>query len=287
MRLTLGIVKTRHSDGLLWSRILQSNHNPITGVLHHHQSAELYQLRRYFPDAALAELIEQFWLVDWDLSGKPAHTQQNLPDPNFHVLISQGTVTLLGPVSKNYSYEMQGKGQIIGVKFALGALAELLNFKPADFIDQQMDAQQLFDIDCSQLLAELSLAHSDQQIIAILHACFLRFAVRPSWQCTRVRQLVGLIKQQSDITSVELLAERSGVSVQTIQRCFRQYLGLNPKWLIRKYRLHQVLLLLEQQSVESADLVEALGYSDQSHLIRDFKEFLGVTPTAYSLHPRS
>ena len=285
MRLKLGIVKTRHSDGLLWSRVLQSNHNAITGVLHQSQSAELYQLRRYFPEAALAELIQQFWLVDWDLRGKAAHRQQNLPDPNFHLVISNGTVTLLGPVSKSYSYEMQGKGQIIGVKFALGALAERLSFQPADFIDQQLDVQQVFNLDTSQLLSELSAANSDQQRVAILQSCFKPFAIAPSVQGARVRQLVQLIKQQSDITRVELLSERSNLSVQAIQRCFRQYLGITPKWLIRKYRLHQALQLLEQHSVQVADLVEALSYTDQSHLIRDFKDFLGVTPTAYKLHP--
>ena len=264
---------------------MQSNHNPITGVLHQGRSAELYQLRRYFPDVALAELIEQFWLVDWDLRGQAAHMQQNLPDPNFHLVISNGTVTLLGPVSKSYSYEMQGKGQIIGVKFALGALAERLNFKPADFIDQQLEVEQVFNMDTGRLLSELSAANSDQQRVAILQSCFKPFAIAPSVQRTKVRQLVELIKQQSDITRVELLSERSNLSVQAIQRCFRQYLGINPKWLIRKYRLHQALLLLEQQSAEIADLVEALGYTDQSHLIRDFKEFLGVTPTAYTRLP--
>lgn len=263
---------------------MQSNHNAITGVLHQGQSAELYQLRRYFPDTALAELIEQFWLVDWDLCGKAAHIQQNLPDPNFHLVISNGTATLLGPVSKSYSYEMQGKGQIIGVKFGIGALAERLSFKPADFIDQQLDVQQLFSVDSTQLLSDLKMATTDQQVVAILQAFLLPFAIQPSMQRTRVRKLVELIKQQSAITRVELLAEHSKMSVQAIQRCFRQYLGVNPKWLIRKYRLHQALLLLEQQSVEIADLVEALGYTDQSHLIRDFKEFLGVTPTVYKLH---
>lgn len=264
---------------------MQSNHNPITGVLHQRQSAELYQLRRYLPDAALAELIEQFWLVDWDLRGKAAHMQQNLPDPNFHLVINTGTVTLLGPVSKSYSYEMQGKGQIIGVKFALGALAERLNFRPADFIDKQLEVEQVFNMDTSRLLSELSAANSDQQRVAILQSCFKPFAIVPSEQGARLRQLVSLIKQQSDITKVELLSEHSNLSVQAIQRCFRQYLGINPKWLIRKYRLHQALLLLEQQSVEIADLVEVLGYTDQSHLIRDFKEFLGVTPAAYTRLP--
>ena len=285
MRLKLGIVKTRHLDCLMWGRVLQSNHNPITGVLHQRQSAELYQLRRYLPDAALAELIEQFWLVDWDLRGKAAHLQQNLPDPNFHLVISNGTCILLGPVSKSYSYEMQSQGQIIGVKFALGALAERLNFKPADFIDKQLEVEQIFNLDTGRLLSELSMANSDQQRVAILQSCFRPFALAPSVQAARVRQLVSLIKQQSDITKVELLSERSNLPVQAIQRCFRQYLGITPKWLIRKYRLHQALQLLEQQSVEIADLVEALGYTDQSHLIHDFKQFLGVTPTAYKLHP--
>lgn len=262
---------------------MQSNHNAITGVLHQGQSAELYQLRRYFPDAALAELIEQFWLVDWDLRGKAAHLQQNLPDPNFHLLISNGNVSMLGPVSKSYCYEMQGKGLIIGVKFALGALAERLNFQPADFMDKQLEVKQIFNIDTARLVSELSAVDSDQQRLAILQCCFKPFALQPSVQAARVRQLVSLIKQHADITRVELLSERSNLSVQVIQRCFRQYLGINPKWLIRKYRLHQALLLLEQQSIEIVDLVEALGYTDQSHLIRDFKEFLGVTPTVYSL----
>jgi AraC-like DNA-binding protein len=264
---------------------LQSNHNPITGGLHQRQSAELYQLRRYLPDAALAELIEQFWLVDWDLRGQAAHIQQNLPDPNFHLVINTGTATLLGPVSKSYSYEMQGKGQIIGVKFALGALAEPMNFKAADFIDKHLKEYQVFNMDISRLLSELSSASSDQQRVAILQCCFKPFAIAPSAQGARVRQLVSLIKQHSDITKVELLSERSNLSVQAIQRSFRQYVGVTPKWLIRKYRLHQALLLLEQQSAEIADLVEALGYTDQSHLIRDFKEFLGVTPTAYTRLP--
>lgn len=254
-------------------------------MLHQRQSAELYQLRRYFPDAALAGLIEQFWLVDWDLRDKAAHIQQNLPDPNFHLLISNGQLSMLGPVSKSYSYEMQGQGQIIGVKFALGALAERLNFKPADFIDKQLEVEQVFNMDTSRLLSELSVVNSDPQRVAILQSCFRPFAIRPSVQGARVRQLVSLIKQQSDITKVELLSEHSNLSVQAIQRCFRQYLGVTPKWLIRKYRLHHALQLLEQQSVEIADLVDALGYTDQSHLIRDFKEFLGVTPTAYQLHP--
>ena len=204
---------------------------------------------------------------------------------NLVAVISNGTASLLGPVSKSYSYEMQGKGQIIGVKFALGALAERLSFKPADFIDQQLKAGQIFDMDTSRLLSELSAANSDQQRVAILQSCFKPFAIAPSAQGARVRQLVSLIKQQSDITKVELLSERSNLSVQAIQRCFRQYLGITPKWLIRKYRLHQALLLLEQHSVQIADLVESLGYTDQSHLIRDFKEFLGVTPTAYTRLP--
>ena len=126
---------------------MKSNDNKIAGILHHRKSAEQYHLRRYFPDAHLSDLIEQFWLVDWDLRGKRAHTQQNLPDPNFHLILDNRQVKLIGPVSKAYSYKMEGKGRILGVKFSLGALSTHLELSPSNYVDKELDIQGVFDFD--------------------------------------------------------------------------------------------------------------------------------------------
>jgi AraC-like DNA-binding protein len=92
---------------------------------------------------------------------------------------------------------------------------------------------------------------------------------------------LALIKETPSITKVEHLVELSDVPLRAFQRSFQNYLGMSPKWLIRKYRLHHALKALEDKTLTSADLVAMLDYTDQSHLIRDFKQFLGKTPSIY------
>lgn len=267
---------------------MQENTTEITGVQHLANSAAHYQLRRYFPDKQLEGLVEQFWLVNWQLDNGDTHTQKNLPDANFHLVIENQKAKLIAPVTKSYEYTMAGKGEIVGVKFAVGALDKLLPLSCSDYIDQTIDLAQLLSVVSSgsidsedYLLAELASAKTDEEIISVLQCFLTPLVVTPTETVDEVRRLIALIKHDVDITHVEMLAAQSSWSVRTIQRHFKQYVGVTPKWLIRKYRLHQALALLEQNSMSFLDIVDWLDYTDQSHLIRDFKDIIGVTPSQY------
>jgi AraC-like DNA-binding protein len=247
-------------------------------VLHHKLSTERYHLRRYFPSSSFLGLIEQFWFVNWDLKVGDSHIQTNLPDPNFHLILDNRKLKLMGPISKTYSYEMAGSGDILGIKFALGALSAYLELPLLSYIDKEIDFQQLVDFDVDVLVSKLLEMKSDELKIDMLQTHLTPLAIISSPELLRVRELVNLIQNNPEISKVEHLSEKSNLSIRTIQRCFKHYLGLSPKWLIRKYRLHQALELLENPDVNILDVVEWLGYVDQSHLIRDFKEMIGVTP---------
>jgi AraC-like DNA-binding protein len=91
------------------------------------------------------------------------------------------------------------------------------------------------------------------------------------------------LEENSKILTVQDAAEASGVSVRTLQRLFRHYVGVTPKWLIRRYRLKEAAARIEAGEHENwADLARKLGYYDQSHLINDFRRMLGQTPALYS-----
>lgn len=250
-------------------------------MLHRAEGATHYNLRRYLPDSSLNNVVEQFWFVNWKLKATEVHTQKNLPDPNFHLILDNKKLKLIGPVSKTYSYKMQGTGEIIGVKFVLGALSTLLKLPISQYVDKELNFPQLADFDAESFMSKLAHSNNDEQTIDILQRYMAPFSVKPSQEQTKVRELVTLIKNDLTINKVEHLSEKMNLSVRTIQRYFQRHVGLSPKWLIRKYRLHQVIALLEQQSVNFLDLVESLGYTDQSHLIRDFKDIIGFTPIHY------
>lgn len=250
--------------------------------MNHQEAAKNYKLRRYFPSDCLAGLIEQFWFVSWDLPSGQSHIQQNLPDPNFHFVINKNSIKLLGPIKRKYQYEMVGKGQILGVKFNLGALAHLLPQEVEHYCDEEWKVEDIFPIYLNHLLVEIAQAKDDRSRVRVLERAFKDCTT--GMQSTTITQLIELqtlIKINADVTSVAQLSELAGMSPRKIQRLFQRYVGVSPKWLIRKYRLHQALALIENDKMNIVDIAGWLGYTDQSHLIRDFNDFIGVTPGAY------
>lgn len=260
---------------------MKANNQNITGILHRKHSAKHYQLRRYLPDSTFQNLIDQFWLVDWDLPTDTTHTQVNLPDINFHLVVERDRLNIMGPVSKRYRYTMQAKGWVYGVKFELAALTSRLQKAPSHYVDKQLRIEDVFGVDGSDLFDSLKQSNTDHDRLEIFQSWLKPFSVSPTPSMLKAKHLVEVIKNQSHITKVESLSSETGFSNRTIQRCFQQHLGVSPKWLIRKYRLHRALELLEQDQSDISELVVWLDYTDQSHLIRDFKEILGITPHRY------
>jgi AraC-like DNA-binding protein len=260
---------------------LKSNNQKLTGVLHTQNSAKHYQLRRYFPAAELQSLVEQFWLVDWDLRGQAEHIQQNLPDPNMHLVINRNGAKVLGPVSKKYAFKMQGQGRIIGIKFKLGVLVKRLSCSIEQAVDQEFAASDVFQEMSQSFCTRILQEDNDQAVVDSLSNLLAHYLPQPTPTLINAQSLAEHIKIHHHINQVSVLADLSQHSVRNIQRLFKGYIGLSPKWLIRKYRLHQALALLDNQQLSLAQLAIDLDYADQSHLIKDFNDFLDVTPKQY------
>ena len=75
----------------------------------------------------------------------------------------------------------------------------------------------------------------------------------------------------------------SACGSRTLQRLFARYVGVSPKWVLRRYRLHEAAAALaREQDRPWAEVAAELGYFDQSHFIRDFTAAIGLTPVAYA-----
>lgn len=267
---------------------MQVNDKKLSGILKKKQAQKNYNLRRYFPDVALAPLIEQFWFVDWELFER-SHTQKNLPDPNFHLVLEEGNAKIVGPVTKAYSYEMTGQSSIVGIKFTIGALTHILSKPVAYYVDKEWAVEDVFGHDFASEF-RINATGTDNAVVEQLQQIFSRLVVTEyngqndalsDRQKTEVASCLQLIQTDHSINTVEQLSVIRNSSVRTLQRLFKEHVGVSPKLLIRKYRLHQALEDLDTGKVNMLDLVTRLDYVDQSHLIKDFKDLIGITPTKY------
>lgn len=92
----------------------------------------------------------------------------------------------------------------------------------------------------------------------------------------------------------QLVTSRGTVSIRSICRevgwshkhlitRFRQQVGLTPKRAARILRFERVLRHASRTArPDWVELAVSCGYADQAHLIRDFREFAGTTPAAFS-----
>ena len=93
-----------------------------------------------------------------------------------------------------------------------------------------------------------------------------------------VERLAAWVLQQRGRTTVDGIARAAGVSRQHLTREFRDRLGITPKLYCRLGRFQSGLAYAGRRRVDWAQAAAGMGYSDQSHMIAEFRRFGGLTP---------
>jgi AraC-like DNA-binding protein len=120
-------------------------------------------------------------------------------------------------------------------------------------------------------------------MIDIVQAFLFERLPAPDPQVERVAALVAEIEKDRTLTRADALAARHGTSLRALQRLFDAYVGVGPKWVINRYRLHEAVdRLADGAAVDWSALALDLGYFDQAHFIRDFRSLVGRTPGEFA-----
>ena len=99
----------------------------------------------------------------------------------------------------------------------------------------------------------------------------------------QVAALVSHITADPGLRRVDQLSAEAGMTARSLQRLFADYVGVSPKWVMRRARLHEAAERADSgEPVDWALLASDLGYADQAHLTRDFTSTLGISPTRYA-----
>lgn len=244
---------------------------------------------RFLPEPPLDAFVEHFWSVAWDLRGQPPVTRQTLPHPSIHLVIEAGASRLLGVPSAGFTRVLQDRGRVLGIKFRPGCFHPFRPGPMSTLTDRALTLDDALGRDGLALEAAVLACGDDAAAAAATAEAFLlaRLPARDP-QAERARDLVALILAEPELTRVEQLAARAETSVRSLQRSFGTYVGVSPKWVIRRYRLHEAIARLDAgRSVDLPRLATELGYFDQAHFIRDFKQLVGRTPAAYARAPQN
>lgn len=103
-----------------------------------------------------------------------------------------------------------------------------------------------------------------------------------------VRAAVELITCGPVLPSIRSVGARLGRSTRWVQRTFRDTVGLTPKMLARISRVQRAMRAATSQPTRNWSTIAAdVGYFDQSHLVRDFRQIVGCTPSEFAARERT
>jgi AraC-like DNA-binding protein len=236
---------------------------------------------RFFPPLRTQEpLVEHFW-VQHPRSSPVGHTWRIIPDANPYLIFVvsrkdsrvHGRCFLVGPRSRFADVRMADRILTCGARLRPGALPLLTRFSAADFTDRSVFVEDVFGKHGKLLTEQLDELRSPIPAVSII-SDFL------SHKWTGHERIARL--PLGRYTRVEDMAAQTGLLIRTLRSRLIQHVGLSPKRVIRIERLQRALMSSQSHSSAWGEIAASSGFADQAHMIREFRDLLGESPTVWS-----
>ena len=200
------------------------------GVLGLRAGQRSFEVTRGRPGPALAELVEHYWTVRWDLTGRDPHTQHTLPHPSVHLVAERDRSGIMGVLTGRFTRELEGRGRAFGIKFRPAGFHPFLGAPVSSLTDRRVPVAEVFGPAGDGLVADLLAAPGDPELAATAEAFLLARLPDPDPDVRTVNQLVDQVMADREITQVKHLTNRTGIGIRRLQRLFATYTGVTPKW---------------------------------------------------------
>lgn len=175
-----------------------------------------------------------------------------------------------------------GRIEMITVVLQPYAAKVLLHIPGNLFHGQNVAIDEMEDMEFSDLSKQVADTPDNLTCIRLIEQFFLhRLYTFSGYNLKRMSAVFHEINHRSQI-NISLLSDAACLSSKQFGRVFADYVGTTPKEFIRIVRMQRALFLLQQDAgMPFAQVAYECGFSDQSHMIKEFKIFSGYTPAEY------
>jgi len=231
------------------------------------------------PDHSIERVVPTGHLfIIFELDGFEYHTYDK------HTLKPNGSFrkVWVSGMHKNYlSISAHQDSKMLVIQFKADGAYPFFKTPIQKFNDKVVPAEQIFGDDILELRNRILLTKSHAEKLKYAETWLLnrldQSKSAPEEICYILRQL-----QSNPVSKSKEIGATYRNSQKHLISQFKKYFGLTPKVLHRIFRFNMILKQIQnQQQLNWSDITYEFGYSDQSHFIKEFKEFSGFNPQEY------
>ncbi len=253
------------------------------------------------PIPKLSGLIKSYWQID-SKEDKSIVREKIIPDgyPEliFHygdyykiningVWQRQGPNLIAGQIRQHFFLENTGESKMFGIKFQPWGLNELFGIEMSELTDKVIEVPKdvLETLATVKKIAVGPLPFAEK--VAKIESWFVEFLSELGLEHTKGQKAVELIIKNNGRKELKTIQNEVGISERTLERYFKSRIGLSPKYYSRIIRFSHIFGLISSDGVDWSDVVFLSGFYDQSHFIKNFKEFTGEDPSKYGFFEKN
>lgn len=250
-----------------------------------------FTLSRVAPEPELARLVDWHWVITWDLPPGASYTQVVVPHPCGNIVAEADIFAAHAMPAGLFERTLVGSGGVVGTKLRPGALRALAGLPDAGRRGLALPAHAFLGPTAPDAgAAAVAEAVAGRPESAVEHLTpLLREAAQRNRTAAgddalgRVAEAFAALRDLGPAEPVTRLATVLGVTPRSLQRLFAEWVGVGPKWVLLRHRVHLAAeLLAHDPGRDLAGLAAEVGYYDQAHFSTDFARATGSTPAAYA-----
>lgn len=249
----------------------------------------------FSPHPNLSSFVKCYWLLE--LSKENSYQRQRIiPDgcmemvfilgddirryTNENDYILQPRACVIGQITKPFWIEPTGTVKTFAVRFYPYGFVNFVSQPVESLANQETTLDQLFGLTNAKTLEE-KIIHADntENRIQIIEDFLLNHLKEKNTLDRIVKNTVDTILKTRGSQSIRSILENEESNRRQLERKFLKQIGMTPKKLGKMIRLQAALkMLLHSESTNLTKIAYESEYFDQSHLIKDFIEFTGLSP---------
>jgi AraC-like DNA-binding protein len=250
----------------------------MSGGIYPVQPFFLVNTTKYYKMKVPSSEIVHFY--SFEANAERVHAITAVPDGSVDLFftfgdgIAEGRV--YGTVTKNRQIEVRGGYSYFGVRFAPGCMPDKIDIAMRDLVNDDFSLRDFrWGDELTRRLSECGDFRT--------RTTLLRRYLGDEWRRTGILgQLISCIERGGGNVKVSDLENETLYSARYLNKVFTRELGVSPKGFAKFVRFQLLLGRMNVSgSADGARLAAEFGYFDQSHMIKEFKAFVGVTPREY------
>jgi AraC-like DNA-binding protein len=252
----------------------------------------------FLPSHTLLPYIQTYWQGNFNIKGEKDFSQSVLPNGCIELIIhitdnhctlskndgdwaKSPVFTLLGLYDKPYEVQFSHNVRVFGIRFYPDGIRNIFGIPPSEFLATYEDGTDVFGHSLREFCAKIRELNTTAEQVSLANE-FISGQLASHVQTYDYTHLaMKLIRKVQGMADYQELTAQVPISIRQLQREFKALYGITVRDYMRLSRMNAIHNYMLSKNQSLTQLPYDLNFSDQSHFIREFKNYVGVAPKKF------